>query len=358
MNILVTGHEGYIGSLLVPRLLGLGHSVTGCDTGFYRDCHFIGELADVPNIDKDIRELDVVDLTGFDALIHLAGLSNDPLGSYRPELTLAINEQASVKLAETSSRAGVTRFLFASSCSIYGATAGEELLDENSPPGPITPYAVSKHRAEIGIGALASADFSPVFLRAGTVYGVSPRIRFDLVLNNLVAWAVATGRIHLKSDGMAWRPLIHVEDLVECYVLLLDAPRERIHNQAYNAGVTAHNHRIHELAEIIGSVVQGSRIEYAADADADARNYRADCEKIRHLPGWRDPRWSVRDGASQLYEALTARPVDADSFEGAGFSRIAHVKLLMQSGMLDQDLYWRRTPRPEGAATGRARDIP
>lgn len=343
MRVLVTGHRGYIGSILTPMLSGRGHEVVGCDVGLYEDCSFAGELSPVPNLPRDIRVLTAADVAGFDAVIHLAGLSNDPLGNYEPQLTYAINHHATVRLAGLAVGAGVRRFLFASSCSVYGS-ATEEMLNEESAINPVTPYGVSKARAEEELSSLAGEHFSPTYIRAGTVYGVSPRIRFDLVLNNLVAWAASTGAVRLKSDGRSFRPLVHVSDVARAYCALLEAPRDLIHDEAFNAGRTRENFRIQELAGIVQRTVPGSRIEYSNEATADRRNYRVDCGKIQSRIEGFEPCWDALRGAGELHAALHARPVAPDDFEGPAFSRIAHVRRLIADGRLSEDLYWRAGP--------------
>jgi len=338
MKVLVTGHRGYIGSVLVPLLLRHGHEVTGCDTGLFEACAFVGEMVSVANLGRDIRDLAAGDLAGFDAIVHLAGLSNDPLGDYRPSLTFDINHRAAVRLARHAARAGVARFLFASSCSVYGA-AGESFLHEDSPCAPVTPYGVSKAAAEKDIDAMASAAFSPVRVRCGTVYGVSPRIRFDLVLNNLVAWAMATGMVRLKSDGTAWRPVVHVEDAARACLAIIEAPRETVHGQVYNIGQTGQNFRVIELARAVERVIAGVRVEFADGMSRDTRNYRVCCDKLAaELPAW-EPRWSVEDGIEELVEALACTSVAPDAFEGERFSRIAHVMTRQSNGSLDENLY-------------------
>ncbi len=342
-RVLVTGHRGYIGAVLVPLLVDRGHDVTGCDTGLFDACTFAEDPVQVPNIGRDIRLLAREDLEGFDDVIHLAGLSNDPLGSFRPAVTFAINCDAAVRLAALSREAGVTRFLFASTCSIYGA-AGEDWLTEDAPANPVTPYAVSKYRAEAGIAALAGDDFSPVYLRAGTVYGLSPRIRFDLVLNNLAAWTAATGKVFLKSDGSAWRPMMHVADVAGAYVHLLELPRTLVHDTVFNIGRTAQNYRVRELAERVVAQHRGARIVVAPDAVADRRNYRVSCERFeRLLPGSMAAR-TPDDGARELLDALARRPLPVEAFEGAAFSRIAHLRQLVDDGVLDAGLA--RVPAP------------
>src|SRR3972149_480742 len=258
MRVLVTGHLGYIGTVMVPMLLAEGHSVVGLDCDLYEECTFGEGIAAIPSIRKDIRDVSACDLEGFDAVIHLAGLSNDPLGDLNPELTYEINHAASVRLARLSKDAGIRRFIFSSSCSNYGA-GGEKFLNEDSDFNPVTPYGISKVLVERDVAKLAGSNFSPTFLRNATAYGVSPRLRFDLVLNNLVAWAYAKGRVHIKSDGTPWRPIVHIEDIARAFLAVLIAPREVIHNQALNVGQTEENYRIRDLAEIVQEVVPGSR---------------------------------------------------------------------------------------------------
>src|SRR4051794_37469202 len=273
MRVLVTGNLGYIGCILTPLLVDRGYDVAGLDSDLFGNCTFHGIVPRVPTLLKDIRDVEVGDLHGFDAVIHLAGLSNDPLGDLNPELTMEVNHLASVRLAKLAREAGVQRFLFSSSCSTYGA-AGDDLIDESAAFNPVTPYGRSKVLAEQGIAPLANDVFTPVFLRNATAYGLSPRLRFDLVLNNLVAWAYSTGRIFLKSDGTPWRPIVHIEDISRAFIAALDAPPDLVHNRAFNVAVE--NFRISELAEIVGEVVPGCRIDYADGAGPDKRCYRVD----------------------------------------------------------------------------------
>ena len=341
MRVLVTGNRGYIGSKLVPMLLQRGHEVRGWDADIFRACTFAGEMADVETLVKDIRDADAGDLQGLDAIIHLAGLSNDPLGDYEPTLTDDINHIASSKLARLATEAGVQRFLFASSCSNYGAS-GDNFLCEDASFNPVTPYGESKVNVEKAVSQLASDSFSPVFLRASTAYGMSPRIRFDLVLNNLTAWAFTTGRVYLKSDGSPWRPIVHVEDIALAYIAALEAPREQVHNQAFNVGTTTENYQISELADIVADVVPDCRVEYAPDAGPDKRCYRVDCNKIaRTLHGFK-PQWTARRGVEELYEAYRRVGLTLEEFEGERFMRIAHVKKLIRDGRLGTDLRWLR----------------
>jgi nucleoside-diphosphate-sugar epimerase len=339
MRILVTGHQGYIGTVLTPMLIAQGHIVVGVDSDLYARCTFGDGLPEIPEIKKDIRDVAPSDLEGFDAVMHLAALSNDPLGNLNPELTYAINHHAAVNLARMAKQVGVSRYIFSSSCSTYGA-AGDETLTEDAPFNPVTPYGHSKVFVEREVAQLASDTFSPIFLRNATAYGVSPRLRFDIVLNNLVAWAVTTGLVYIKSDGSPWRPIVHVEDIARAFSAMLDAPRDAIHNQAFNVGVTAENYRIRDLAEIVKETVPGCRVEYAQDGEPDKRTYRVNFDKIaRRVPAFQ-PQWDARRGAQELYEAYVKSGVKLDEFEGPKYKRIDHIKQLLSAGLLDTNLRW------------------
>jgi nucleoside-diphosphate-sugar epimerase len=324
-------------------VLAAGHEPTGLDTNLFGRCTFGDGVPEIPSITKDIRDVTVADLRGFDAIIHLAGLSNDPLGDLNPALTYEINYLASVQLADLAKQAGVQRFLFSSSCSNYGA-GGEDLLDEQSPFNPVTPYGESKVLVERDVAKLADARFCPTFLRNATAFGVSPRLRFDLVLNNLVAWACSTSRIFIKSDGTPWRPIVHIEDISRAFLAILEAPIESVHNQAFNVGRNEDNYRVRELADIVKETVPGTEIEYAADAGPDKRCYRVDCSKIRRVLPRFQPVWDARKGAKELYDAFTSIGLKVDDFEGVRYKRIAHIKSLIANGVLDESLRWKTVP--------------
>jgi len=324
---------------MAPLLAEAGHEVVGLDSGLFEQCTFGEPPRQFPYIRKDIRDATPADLEGFHAVLHLAGLSNDPLGNLNPQLTYEINHLASVHLAQSAKQAGVERFVFSSSCSTYGS-AGDKILDESAEFNPVTPYGTSKVLVERDVSKLADSRFSPTFLRNATAYGVSPRLRFDLVLNNLVAWAFTTGRVYIKSDGTPWRPIVHIEDISRAFLAALEAPREVVHNEAFNVGRSEENYQVRDLAEIVKETVPGCKIEYAADAGPDKRCYRVDFSRIsRALPGFQ-PQWDARKGARELYEAYQKVDLRHEDFEGARFKRIDHLQGLLASRRLDSTLRW------------------
>lgn len=341
MRVLVTGSHGYIGTVLTPMLIAEGHDVVGLDSDLYKQCSFGEAVPDIPCIQKDIRDIEPDDLKGFAAVCHLAGLSNDPLGDFNPELTYEINYRASVRLAELAKSVGAERFVFSSSCSNYGA-GGEEWLTEESSFNPVTPYGESKVLTERDVSALADDNFSPTFLRNATAYGVSPRLRFDLVLNNLTAWAFTTGKIMMKSDGSPWRPIVHIRDIARAFIAVLGAPRELIHKEAFNVGVTEDNLQIRDIANIVGETVPNCHVEFAKGASPDKRCYKVDCDRLPRVLSSFQPQWNVRRGAKELYEAYNRYGLTLDEFEGSKYQRIAHIKHLLSTGQLDETMRWRR----------------
>ena len=337
MKVLVTGHLGYIGTVMTPMLLRAGYEVVGLDSDLYRGCTYSGEITDVPTIKKDMRDINVDDLRGIDAVCHLAALSNDPLSDLNEQLTYDINHRASVHLAELAKEVGAQRYIFSSSCSNYGS-AGDDFVDEQADFNPVTAYGKSKVLVERDVAPLADDRFSPTFLRNATAYGVSPRLRFDLVLNNLTAWAVTTGKVMLKSDGSPWRPIVHIEDIARGFIAVLKAPREDIHNEAFNIGQTSENYRIRDLAEIVGETVPNCEVAFAEGASVDKRNYRVNCDKASRVLKHFQPQWDARKAAVQLYETYKRTGLTFEAFEGPQLQRIAHIQKLLGSGELDHNL--------------------
>jgi nucleoside-diphosphate-sugar epimerase len=340
MRVLVTGHHGYIGSVVAPALASAGHGVVGVDAFFYRGCDLYPDEAAIAEIAADVRDLGVADLRGYDAVVHLAALSNDPLGDLDADLTYDVNHRATVALARAAREAGVGRFLFASSCSMYG-TAGDDFVTEDAPLRPLTAYAESKVRSEEELSALADDDFSPVYLRCATAFGVSPRQRVDIVVNNLVAWAFTTKQVRILSDGTAWRPLVHVRDIGHAVEAVLAAPRAAIHGEAFNVGANSENYRVREVAELVRQAVPGSTVELGARNDPDPRSYRVDFGKLRRAVPDFQPRWSVADGARELADAYAAAGLTFADFEGPRFTRLKQLQRLRDAGALDAQLRWR-----------------
>jgi nucleoside-diphosphate-sugar epimerase len=341
VKVLVTGHHGYIGSVLAPMLRDAGHEVVGLDTFFYRGCDLLEAPEFAPTVEHDVRDMPAEQLTGYDAIVHLAALSNDPLGDLRVDWTYDINFHGTIALARAAKRAGVPRFVFASSCSMYGASESEDLIGEDAPLRPLTPYAESKVRAEEGLRELTGHGFAPVSMRNATAYGASPRLRLDIVLNNLVAWAHTTGAIRLLSDGMSWRPLVHVQDIARATLALLAASPDLIAGQAFNIGTDAQNYRIRDLAATVHERLPSCEVTFAGDASPDPRSYRVDFSRFAAtFPDCRSE-WTAERGVDELVGAYERAGLTLDDFEGDRFVRLARLKALLDADVLDDDLYWR-----------------
>lgn len=343
MKVLVTGTEGYIGAILAPILMKAGHDVTGLDTGFYRDGWLYSNKADTPMqpkmINKDLRNIEASDLQGFDAVVHLAELSNDPLGQNNPEVTHKINHLGSVRIAKLCKELGIERFVYTSSCSVYGAGTGD-FLDETSEVNPQTAYAECKVKVEKDVSALADDKFSPVFLRNATAYGASPRMRFDIVLNDLSGLAWTDKKIAMISDGSPWRPLVHVQDICKAIKCALEAPKDAIHNQVFNVGDNSDNYRVKEIAEIVGGEFPGCEVTFG-DSSADNRSYRVNFDKINsQLPGFKCD-WNAQKGAAQLRRIFEQIDMSQDTFQAKPFTRLKQLKYLISTSQIDDDFFWR-----------------
>ena len=337
MRVLVTGHQGYLGTVMTPVLQAAGHDVTGLDTGFFATCVLGPHPVDPPGLRVDLRDVTREQLTGFDAVIHLAALSNDPLGALAPQITYDINHHASVRLAHLAKEAGVQRFLYASTCSVYGS-AGEDLVTEDAPLRPLTPYAESKVRVEDDVAAIADASFSPVFLRNATAFGFSPRLRADIVLNNLVGHAVLTGKVRVLSDGTPWRPLVHARDIATAFLLALEAPSDKVHCTAYNVGSESNNLTVADIAQSVADVVPGAELMITGETGADPRSYRVDFSKFRQAVGF-EAAWKVADGAGELYKEYLSAGLTADDF-AKKFTRLPQLEALGANGHLDDSMRW------------------
>jgi nucleoside-diphosphate-sugar epimerase len=335
---LVTGHDGYIGAVLVPHLLERGYEVVGLDTFYYGDCWLTQRRLPIRAFRKDVRDVEQGELRGFDAIIHLAALSNDPVGALAPDLTLDINYRASVRLAELAKQAGVRRFVYASSCSLYGKTP-EEWVDETCPMAPLTAYAQSKVLTEEGLHKLADSHFSPIILRFATVYGISPKLRIDLVANNLAGWGVITGEIRILSDGTPWRPLIHVEDVAAAYEFSLRVPLEKVHNQTFNVGFNSHNYQVRDIAEQVAEVLPEAEVSFASEPDRDSRSYRVRFDRFQTLSGLK-PQWDLKSGVQQIVEAYQQVGLTQEALTGRKYVRLNQIKHLIEVGRLDAHLRW------------------
>jgi nucleoside-diphosphate-sugar epimerase len=335
MRVLVTGHQGYLGTIMVPILQAAGHDVVGLDSGFFAECLLGPTPKDPPGIRVDLRDVEATALAGFDAVVHLAALSNDPLGALAPQITYEINHQASVRLARLAKEAGVRRFLYASTCSVYGA-GGEGLVTESAPLRPLTPYADSKVRVEDDVAALADESFSPVFLRNATAFGFSPRLRADIVLNSLVGHAVLTGVVRVLSDGTPWRPLVHARDIARAFLLALEAPIAKVHCAAYNVGTEANNLTVAQIAQSVVDVVPGAELLVTGENGSDPRSYRVDFSRFRQELGY-EAEWSVADGAAELYKEYLSAGLTSDDFF-TKYTRLHHLQALCAAGVLDESL--------------------
>jgi nucleoside-diphosphate-sugar epimerase len=338
VRVLLTGHDGYIGAVMAPFLQHAGVDVVGLDSYLFEECKFGPLLNDVPSLRRDVRDVEAEDLDGFDAVIHLAGISNDPLGNLNPELTYEINHRASVRLASKAKLVGVPRFIFASSCSLYGTASTDVMLTETASFNPVTAYGESKVLVERDVSELADDLFSPTFMRNATVYGVSPKLRVDLVVNNLVGFALLTGEVLILSDGTPWRPLVHVQDVCRAFLAVLEAPQEVVHNEAFNVGRNEENYQVRDVADIVAETVPDCRVAYAAEGGPDPRCYRVDFSKLKAaLPDFR-PVWDVRRGAQELYDGYLREGLTLEQFNGPLFMRVKHIQESMGQNRVNDEL--------------------
>lgn len=349
MKVLITGHQGYIGPIMVRAFKHAGHFVAGLDTGYFRDCLTSAtEVGPDQEIERDIRKVTADDVRGFDCIVHLAALSNDPLGELAPELTMEINYEATVRCAQIAKAVGVGRFVFASSCSLYGASGSDDPLTEEAPFNPVSAYAISKVKVELALREMADESFTPVYMRNATAYGVSPRMRFDLVLNNLMAWAKTARSIRVSSDGTPWRPLVHIEDIASAALCAAEAPKNAVHNQAFNIGRNDSNFRIREIAEAVAREVPLAKLEITGETAGDLRSYRVNFDKAaKHLPGF-SPAWTIDRACRQLGEWFDSRDESVDSFQSRSCIRLKQLKYLVAEGLLTERLFWANAS--EGAA--------
>lgn len=342
MRVLVTGNNGYIGTVMTQMLLSEGFEVTGLDNDLFEKSVFgnksvTGGIPSITYQRKDLRDVSLLDLKNVDAICHLCALSNDPLGNFNPNITYEINHEGSVKLAKLAKKAGIKRFVFSSSCSVYGDSK-EDIVSEESEVNPITAYAISKVRAERSISKLADSSFCPTFLRSSTAYGLSPMLRFDLVVNNFVAWSFTKGTVLLKSDGTAWRPFVHIRDISLAFISVLNSPLDVVRNQIFNVGKNEENYQIKDVAEIVKNIVPNSEIKYVEGAETDKRSYKVEFDKISQtLPGFK-PKWNVPLGAKQLYEAYKKIGLLVEDFEGPKYRRLFNLENSIKSGILDNNL--------------------
>ncbi len=340
-KIIVTGHSGFIGSLMVPLLLEKGYEVVGIDTKYFgKDCEFYPPQNGFTEIIKDTRKIEEKDLEGAYAICHLAALSNDPLGDLDEQLTYDINHLASVEIAKLAKKVGVEKYIYSSSCSLYGIADGDTALDETAQFNPVTAYAKSKVYSERDIVPMATDDFSVTFMRNATAYGISPKLRLDLVVNNLVGWAITTGQIKIMSDGTPWRPLVHAEDIARAFIAVIEAPKEVVNRQSYNVGQSAENFQIKDIAKMVGEVVPGCSVVITGEHGSDSRSYRVNFDKIaRELPNFK-PQWTLKKGIEEVYEAYKKYGMDSDKFNGRYFIRLKQLQYHIENNHLNEKLFW------------------